>query len=108
MLAGVAETLKLLQLQDHADKMLKHFSSGMLHRVKVGLAILTKSKILLLDEATTNMDETNSRLVTSLMQEYLDGRMLIYASNRPEEFALFEQRLDLNLYAGKAAAAAKS
>ncbi len=105
MLANATETLKLLQLQDHADKMLKHFSSGMLHRVKVGLAILTKSKMLLLDEATTNMDETNSKLVTNLMLEYLDGRLLVYASNRPEEFALFERKLDLNLYAGRGAAA---
>ncbi len=95
MLAAPKEVLKLLQLEDHAGKLLKHFSSGMLHRVKVGLAILTKSRLLLLDEATTNMDAGNSQLVVDLMDRFLDGRMLIYASNKPEEFALFERKLVL-------------
>jgi ABC-type multidrug transport system ATPase subunit len=101
MLVSAGEVLQLLQLTDHASKLLKHFSSGMLHRVKVGLAILTRSRLLLLDEATTNMDEANSRLATDLMMHYLDGRMLLYASNRPEEFALFERRLELNDYTSK-------
>ncbi|MEY3444074.1 MAG: hypothetical protein RLZZ519_2355 [Bacteroidota bacterium] len=95
MLAKPQEVLKLLQLEDHAGKLLKHFSSGMLHRVKVGLAILTKSRLLLLDEATTNMDAGNSQLVVDLMDRFLDGRMLIYASNKPEEFALFERRVEM-------------
>ncbi len=102
MLASAREVLELLQLTDHASKLLKHFSSGMLHRVKVGLAILTRSRLLLLDEATTNMDEANSRLATDLMMNYLDGRMLLYASNRPEEFNLFEQRIELNDFVNKA------
>jgi ABC-type multidrug transport system ATPase subunit len=102
MLASAPEILELLQLTDHASKLLKHFSSGMLHRVKVGLAILTRSRLLLLDEATTNMDEANSRLATDLMMNYLDGRMLLYASNRPEEFNLFEQRIELNDFVSKA------
>ena len=95
MLAAPHEVLKLLQLEDHANKLLKHFSSGMLHRVKVGLAILTKSRLLLLDEATTNMDAGNSQLVVDLMDRFLDGRMLIYASNKPEEFGLFERRVEM-------------
>ncbi len=95
MLAAPKEVLKLLQLEDHVNKLLKHFSSGMLHRVKVGLAILTKSRLLLLDEATTNMDAGNSQLVVDLMDRFLDGRMLIYASNKPEEFTLFERRVEM-------------
>lgn len=95
MMAAPKEILQLLQLDDHAGKLLKHFSSGMLHRVKVGLAILTKSRLLLLDEATTNMDAGNSKLVVDLMHRYLDGRMLIYASNKPEEFGLFERRVEM-------------
>ncbi len=95
MMATPAEVMQLLQLQDHASKLLKHFSSGMLHRVKVGLAILTRSRVLLLDEATTNMDESNSALVLGLMDRFLDGRLLIYASNKVEEFGLFERRVTL-------------
>jgi ABC-type multidrug transport system ATPase subunit len=95
MMAPPKEVIQLLQLEAHAGKLLKHFSSGMLHRVKVGLAILTRSRLLLLDEATTNMDAANSTLVLGLMEQYLDGRMLVYASNRVEEFSLFERRVEM-------------
>lgn len=95
MMAAPREIMQLLQLEDQAGKLLKHFSSGMLHRVKVGLAILTKSSLLLLDEATTNMDAGNSALVVDLMHKYLDGRMLIYASNKGEEFGMFERKIEL-------------
>lgn len=101
MLVSPEKVMELLRLQDHRTKMLKHFSSGMLHRVKVGLAILTRSKILLLDEATTNMDEANSKLVTDLMLQFLGDRMLIFASNKPEEFALFDRQLMMNAFVGK-------
>jgi ABC-type multidrug transport system ATPase subunit len=87
------EVAALLGLEGHEQKLLKHFSSGMLHRVKVGLAILSQSKILLLDEATTNMDETNSKLVMDLMWQFLHDRILIFASNKTEDFAGFEQQL---------------
>lgn len=89
------EVLDLLQLQDHSHKLLKHFSSGMMHRVKVGLSILTRSEILLLDEATTNMDEANSRLVMDLMDSHIADRLLIFASNRQEEFARFTSRIEM-------------
>ena len=37
----------------------------------------------------------NSQLVVDLMDRFLDGRMLIYASNKPEEFTLFERRVEM-------------
>lgn len=101
MLVPQAQVAGILQLEQHGHKALKHFSSGMLHRVKVGLTILTRAPILLLDEATTNMDEANSRLVMDLMREHLGDRMLLFASNRQEEFGLFQKRLDLSEFVGK-------
>lgn len=95
MMVGESEVLDLLQLQDHRNKLLKHFSSGMMHRVKVGLSILTQSRILLLDEATTNMDELNSKLVLDLMDRYIGDRLLIFASNRQEEFGRFSRRIEM-------------
>ena len=95
------EVPQILELKDHQNKLLKHFSSGMLHRVKVGLGILSKSSILLLDEATTNMDEANSKLVIDLMNRFLEDRMLVFASNKPEEFALFEKKLWMGDFVGK-------
>jgi ABC-type multidrug transport system ATPase subunit len=95
MMATPREVAQLLELEEHHGKLLKHFSSGMLHRVKVGLAILTRSRLLLLDEATTNMDPGSSALVLGLMDRFLDGRLLVYASNKEEEFAMFDRRVVL-------------
>ena len=90
-----AEIISRLNLQAHKDKELRHFSSGMLHRVKVGLAIFSHCELLLLDEATTNMDRENSDLVWALVQEFQEGRAMVWASNRESEFGWFELRLDL-------------
>jgi ABC-type multidrug transport system ATPase subunit len=90
-----SEVIQELRLGDHADKQLRHFSSGMLQRVKVGLAIFTKAPLLLLDEATATMDESNARYIYDLTHAHLDGRILIYASNNAVEFERFERRLEL-------------
>ncbi len=89
------DMLDCLCLSGYQHKELRHFSSGMLHRVKVGLALFSKSEILLLDEATTNMDEENSRLIWDLTREFQQDRVLVWASNRTTEFNWFEMRLDL-------------
>jgi ABC-type multidrug transport system ATPase subunit len=90
---SLKDIIPTLNLEKHRDKPLRNFSSGMLHRVKVGLAIFSQSRILLLDEATTNMDPENSALVIEWIQKYQEGRILIYAGNKPEEFVHFERRL---------------
>ena len=94
-LLKITEVLERLRLTEHQDKELRHFSSGMLHRVKVGLALFSDSQILLLDEATTNMDEENSNLIWDLAREFQNDRILVWASNRTKEFDWFEMRLDL-------------
>lgn len=94
-LLSIDDAIEKLGLKAHRHKELRHFSSGMLHRVKVGLAIFSTSHLLLLDEATTNMDEANSKLIWSLVQEFQQDRILIWASNRSEEFDWFESQLEL-------------
>ena len=84
-----------LRLQAHSGKQLRHFSSGMLQRVKVGLAIFTQAPLLFLDEATATMDEENAHYIYTLAHQHLQDRILIYASNNPIEFDRFEQRLHL-------------
>lgn len=90
-----ADVIRQLRLEAHTDKQLRHFSSGMLQRVKVGLAIFTKAPLLLLDEATATMDESNARYIYDLTHAHLTDRILIYASNNAVEFERFERRLEL-------------
>ena len=84
-----------LDLEAHQDKQLRHFSSGMLQRVRVGLAVFTRSHILLLDEPTSHMDADNARRMLHLIEDHLGDRIYILASNMEREYQQIENRLAL-------------
>lgn len=68
---------------DHAmHKPVLHFSSGMKQRLKLALAILSDTPLLLLDEPASNLDAEAIEWFRSLLQEHLLQRTLIVASNR--------------------------
>ena len=74
----------------------KYFSSGMKQRLKLGLALLSKSNLVLLDEPLTNLDDKGRELYQSLLQRYLGERTLVIASNLPEEYAICDKSLVLS------------
>ncbi len=86
---------QIIRLQTHLDKKLRHFSSGMLQRFKVGTALFTQSALLILDEPTAFMDVENARYVWQLIEEHLNGRTFVVATNDPAEAEKFDVRLRL-------------
>lgn len=84
-----AGAIEKLGLHPHRDKALKDLSSGMLQRVRLGLAIFTDTPLLLLDEPCTNLDRENVRLYHELISEHGKDRTLIVASNYREEDVAF-------------------
>lgn len=84
-----------LNLEKHRKKLLSSFSSGMLQRLKVGLAVFTDSPLLLLDEPGTNLDEDNHKFVLDLVKEDMNKRITVVVSNQPTDFAAFENELTL-------------
>ncbi|MCS7084902.1 MAG: ATP-binding cassette domain-containing protein [Bacteroidia bacterium] len=90
------ELLRVLDLHAHQNRKLRHLSSGMLQRFKVGVALWTQSAMLILDEPTAFMDADNARKIWDLVEARLDGRTLLVATNDPAEAARFERRLVLD------------
>lgn len=82
---------------DHAmEKPVRHFSSGMRQRLKLALAILSHTPLLLLDEPASNLDEEAINWFRALLREHAVGRTLVVASNRqPAEHDLCERALEL-------------
>jgi len=90
MLTGfsIDDIIETLGFQDDRNKPLRHFSSGMMQRVKTGTAIMTAVPVVLLDEPTANMDPKNTARMLELIQKFKGDRLIIIASNIPEEYAL--------------------
>lgn len=89
------EFFNLLELEADADKPLRYYSSGMLQRAKVGLALFTASGLLLLDEPTSNMDDYFSGLTLDLIRTYSKDRILVLASNLVREYGEIDHQIHL-------------
>ena len=72
-------------LEPHLEKPVLNFSSGMKQRLKLVLAILSDTPLLLLDEPATNLDAEGIAWFRELLLQNLDGRTLLVASNRQAE-----------------------
>lgn len=72
-------------LEKHLDKPVRDFSSGMKQRLKLALAVLSDTSLLLLDEPTSNLDASGSAWFRELLEKNLEKRTLVVASNRQAE-----------------------
>jgi ABC-type multidrug transport system ATPase subunit len=91
--------LELINLSDAANKPLNNFSSGMKQRLKLGLAIVSQSDLLLLDEPTINLDSQGVELYKSLIKNYGNDRIIIVCSNNIEdEYAFCDVTLNVMDY----------
>ncbi|HMI04914.1 MAG TPA: ATP-binding cassette domain-containing protein [Pedobacter sp.] len=79
--------LDVLGLAKSQDKALKYFSSGMKQRTKLVLACCTDSKILLLDEPTSNLDKEGMSWYHRLIENFTADKMIIVGSNQEEEYS---------------------
>ncbi|MFK7969180.1 MAG: ATP-binding cassette domain-containing protein [Bacteroidia bacterium] len=95
LLSNTDKVISKLRLEADRDKKLRLFSSGMLQRVKVGLALFTQSKLILLDEPTSNMDTRNADAILAMIDEYQGDRILILASNLEREYGSYTNTLVL-------------
>ncbi len=79
------EVLDRSELPNHPYKPLKHYSTGMRQRVKLSLAILSNTPLLLLDEPCTNLDKASKNWYASLLKEFRHNRTMAIASNHNTE-----------------------
>lgn len=78
---GVKEVARIAYLENALEKPVLHFSSGMKQRLKLALAILSDTPLLLLDEPASNLDADAVAWYRSLLSEHMADRTLLVASN---------------------------
>lgn len=95
----IERVLDLLALPKAANKELRFFSSGMKQRVKLALACCSASKMVLLDEPTSNLDYAGEDWYLSLVEETVDAdRLLVIGSNQEKEYSFCDQHLHILSY----------
>lgn len=84
-----AKVLERSGLAYSRDKQLKNFSSGMKQRVRLLLAILSDTRLLLLDEPCSNLDANAMEWYGELIREYGKDRAIIVCSNQVKQEYFF-------------------
>jgi ABC-type multidrug transport system ATPase subunit len=97
---AVADVFDLLQLPNSAkQKYIRLYSSGMKQRVKLALAVLSDSPLLLLDEPTITLDIQGIEWYRQLVEQHIDAnRILIVASNVSGDFIPCTRQIDIRDY----------
>lgn len=80
--------LRQCHLETSSILLLKHYSSGMIQKVKLILALLTETPILLLDEPHSHLDREAQVWFQQLLSTSIAGRVWAMASNDPNEYRL--------------------
>ena len=91
--------IQLLEMEKSANKSVKFFSSGMKQRVKLALACCSDSKILFLDEPTSNLDISGENWYLNLVKDTsFSERLLIIGSNQEKEYAFCDEKFAITSY----------
>ncbi len=82
----VDNILDLIGLTERADRTARTYSGGMKRRLNLGLALLHRPRLLLLDEPTAGVDpQSRNHLFEGVRRLNADGMTIIYTSHYLEE-----------------------
>ena len=84
-----AEIIDRIELSGSKHKTIKQFSSGMKQRLKLGLAILSDTPLLLLDEPVSNLDKKAIAWYKQLLTEHSLDRTIVVCSNAIDDEHFF-------------------
>jgi ABC-2 type transport system ATP-binding protein len=101
----VKEILAFLNLEDHADSLVRILSGGMIRKLEIGQAFLHQPEVLFLDEPTTGLDPVAKKNVWDRLLELNKkfGTTIFFSTHNMEEAEEVATRVAI-MNAGKIAA----
>ncbi|MEO3782600.1 ABC transporter ATP-binding protein [Actinocorallia sp. B10E7] len=82
----VEEVLEVVGLTERAKDLVKHYSGGMKRRLNVGLGLLHRPRLLILDEPTAGVDpQSRNAILDSVSQLAGEGLAILYTTHYMEE-----------------------
>lgn len=95
------EILQLVQLEEKRDTYVVHLSGGQRQKLALGIAIINKPEILLLDEPTTGLDPSSRREIWKILKQlHNDKTTIILTTHYMEEAEYLCQKIII-MYSGK-------
>ncbi len=89
-----ARVLDVVNLSGHEHKRVRDLSGGMKQRLALAIALIADPPIVILDEPTSNLDESGRNEVVHTLGQLRDaGKTLIFASHRPDEVHALASRV---------------
>lgn len=89
--------LNYTELKNTDDKFIKDFSSGMKQKLKLGIGLISKRPILILDEPTTNLDQKAKEWFYQKLNEQKE-KLILIASNEKSDLANCSTILSIEEY----------
>ncbi len=77
----ISEALRIVNLTEHRNEKIGHYSGGMKQRIGIAQAIINDPKILILDEPTAGLDPLERIRFRNLISELSKDRVVILATH---------------------------
>jgi ABC-2 type transport system ATP-binding protein len=82
----IDEILAIVELSDRADERTDRFSGGMKRRLNIGLGLLARPQLLVLDEPTVGVDpQSRNAILDSVERFRREGMAVLYTTHYMEE-----------------------
>ena len=82
----VGEVLEVIGLTDRADDLTKEYSGGMQRRLNIGIGLLHRPRLLILDEPTVGVDPQSRNAILESVEHLSDeGMAVLYTTHYMEE-----------------------
>jgi len=87
--------LKDVDLWDYRDTLAGALSGGSKRKLSVAIALLGRSKLVILDEPTAGMDLSARRKIWNMLKRYKEGRIIILTTHYMDEADILGDRVGI-------------
>ena len=97
----ISENLKRLKLEQKTDQLPATLSGGEKQRLAIARALLSGSRILLLDEPTASLDDQNKQTVFEILRDLKEDCLILCATHDPDMIPYADTVLSISKESGR-------